>query len=64
MPKKSHPTRGEWIEMYSLTTLLFLLLSLTPHGVSGLKFLLLAIRSFEVMSHPTRGEWIEMAQGG
>ena len=38
--RRSHPTRGEWIEMASTASAASTLISLTPHGVSGLKFLL------------------------
>ena len=33
---------------------------LTPHGVSGLKFVESRNRTANLESHPTRGEWIEM----
>ena len=57
---KSHPTRGEWIEIYLLDTDAFRADSLTPHGVSGLKYAVKRIGLNEVVSHPTRGEWIEI----
>ena len=34
----SHPTRGEWIEMQAIEEDVNVILGLTPHGVSGLKF--------------------------
>ena len=37
-PKKSHPTRGEWIEISLNGDTSFVISSLTPHGVSGLKY--------------------------
>ena len=33
----SHPTRGEWIEIRMSEVMAKVLVSLTPHGVSGLK---------------------------
>ena len=35
---ESHPAWGEWIEMLLLVVPLVLSVGLTPHGVSGLKF--------------------------
>ena len=33
----SHPAWGEWIEILAILSNMLLFLSLTPHGVSGLK---------------------------
>ena len=57
---QSHPTRGEWIEIYFRNHPPLAHLRLTPHGVSGLKYLAKAKVAATVSSHPTRGEWIEI----
>ena len=59
----SHPTRGEWIEMRTWTVRFSARTSLTPHGVSGLKYTLDVIGQKLLESHPTRGEWIEIHFG-
>ena len=56
----SHPTRGEWIEMLSVIVVA-LSISLTPHGVSGLKSAVRWVGEKLNPSHPTRGEWIEIS---
>ena len=59
----SHPTRGEWIEIFLYLLFLERGLSLTPHGVSGLKSVAPICWPLETWSHPTRGEWIEIEDG-
>ena len=56
---RSHPTRGEWIEIQKTLTR-GVSYGLTPPGVSGLKFRVYQRREKRNQSHPTRGEWIEM----
>ena len=56
----SHPTRGAWIEIMSRSTLNSVLMSRTPHGVRGLKYLAVRHIPERHRSHPTRGAWIEM----
>ena len=57
----SHPTRGEWIEIKSAKEMGESAEGLTPHGVSGLKYICATLLQISSMSHPTRGEWIEIA---
>ena len=56
----SHPSRGEWIEIYGDIGLTYGGVRLTPHGVSGLKWLLIIFVGVIRWSHPSRGEWIEI----
>ena len=57
---RSHPSRGAWIEIYSLIFEPILKPSRTPHGVRGLKLQDLSSPTLFDMSHPSRGAWIEI----
>ena len=56
----SLPTRGEWIEITASYVLSTTSYRLSPHGESGLKFILNLAYAILVESLPTRGEWIEI----
>ena len=57
---RSHPSRGEWIEMSCPMALNTRAKSLTPRGVSGLKSKSKVRGTERRQSHPSRGEWIEI----
>ena len=58
--KKSHPARGAWIEILSLSRLTSPLACRTPQGVRGLKSGMLPDPESGKKSHPARGAWIEI----
>ena len=59
--KKSHPSRGGWIEIGKVKlNRPRLVNSPTPHGVGGLKLLHWLSSSLFGGSHPSRGGWIEI----
>ena len=60
MSNASHPPRGEWIEICTPASPASPESSLTPRGVSGLKFHVAHFIRVKVESHPPRGEWIEI----
>ena len=57
---RSHSTRSEWIEIDALKRNHNAGKSLTPHGVSGLKYGVFDEAKEISESHSTRSEWIEI----
>ena len=56
----SHPSRGAWIEITGLRSLMSSRTSRTPHGVRGLKLFRTQVTRKTTPSHPSRGAWIEI----
>ena len=56
----SHPTRGAWIEIITLSIFKLKVNCRTPPGVRGLKYNYKYNIVYKIWSHPTRGAWIEM----
>ena len=58
---RSHPARGAWIEISRFSFLAHQPCRRTPHGVRGLKYLILDhLLELCGPSHPARGAWIEI----
>ena len=60
---RSLPTRGAWIEIGVSDTSAVNLISRSPHGERGLKFIYNLNPNTTVASLPTRGAWIEIEYG-
>ena len=61
MERRSHPSRGAWIEMIPPLELpQDKQASRTPRGVRGLKLASELVNAFHAASHPSRGAWIEI----
>ena len=56
---RSHPTRGEWIEMPIVARLLYHTVSHPTRG-EWIEIANAMILPAGMESHPTRGEWIEI----
>ena len=57
----SRPSRGAWIEMFSLFLRLFICTGRAPRGARGLKFDFYEQQPILlVLSRPSRGAWIEI----
>ena len=56
----SHPSRGAWIEIETTSIDMPEPESRTPHGVRGLKLLMVIVLLAISTSHPSRGAWIEI----
>ena len=58
--KRSHPSRGAWIEIRGIWHSVSSRCCRTPRGVRGLKFCYIVSPGYAGESHPSRGAWIEI----
>ena len=59
--RRSHPSRGGWIEILTSVAQSQFEQRPTPHGVGGLKYpYMFGDPARKATSHPSRGGWIEI----